>query len=319
MSSQVAHCVAVVVPSSFQYNVEAAADNHFMHAPLSGADEHCHHPPGASVPVSRKVIAEWAGLVRRLLSGGVRAHIYSPPLCDDAPDAVFPNNWQSTHTLGDGRRVMFVYPMKCVARRSERHSELCDELRARCTEFHDLSGRFEGRGLYCEGTGSMVFDRDHAVVYCCLSERTSPEVVQAVAEILGYRIVSFSSNDAGGSPIYHTNVMMSLGTHVAVVCLESIRNPQERNDLFQSLLASGRRIVEISLDQVSHFAGNILEVGRTLPDGSPTVWAMSTAAFNALSEEQRVALGAPIIHSDISTIEHLGGGGVRCCLAEIFV
>lgn len=112
--------------------------------------------------------------------------------------------------------------------------------------------------------------------------------------------------------------MMTIATEYAVVCLESIRDEEERRRVVESLEASGHEIVPITLEQVYHFAGNMLEV---LDDKGQSLLLMSAAAKASLTPDQLRSLQrySRILAPDLTTIETIGGGSARCMVAEIFI
>jgi hypothetical protein len=204
--------------------------------------------------------------------------------------------------------------MKCVSRRSERESVIKAFLESSAAndtvEVLDLSP-YERDGLYLEGTGSMVMDHKARVIYACLSERTNPRLLDIVGAKIGYDVVTFTSVDTSGRSVYHTNVMLSIGMDTAVICADSIANESERASVLQRL-SSSKRVIQISVTQMNHFCGNILQVSDVF---GKAVWCMSSKAHAAFTEEQRTILGR-CLHVDVDTIETVGGGGVRCMLAE---
>jgi hypothetical protein len=229
------------------------------------------------------------------------------------PDALFPNNWVSFHQSGK----VVLYPMMAENRRIERRIDIIDRLRKeyQVEEIVDLS-YFEKEGKFLEGTGSMVLDRRFKIAYACLSPRTHPEVLQAFSDAMGYEVVSFRAEGTSGKPIYHTNVMMSVGDIFAVVCLEAIPDLDERHLLRSVLEETSKFIIEISFEQMNKFAGNILMVRDK--DGFRQI-VMSSQAYYSLNDSQRECLEeyGEIIHTDLSLIEQYGGGSARCMLAEI--
>jgi hypothetical protein len=179
----------------------------------------------------------------------------------------------------------------------------------------------ELRGKFLEGTGSMLLDRTNKIVYAAISIRTNPELLRQFAEKFGYKVVSFTANqtvEGQRKAIYHTNVMMCLGERFCVICLDSIDDPEEKAAIIQSLKYSGKEIIEITEDQVSSFAGNMLQVCN---DKGAALMIMSSVAYHSLSDNQRTALGkyGPIVHSSLDTIEACGGGSARCMMAENFL
>lgn len=212
--------------------------------------------------------------------------------------------------------------MKSPSRRRERRPEFIERLLSfgRFSTIHDLSQHESARSepSFLEGTGALVLDRRHRIAYVALSPRADPALARLWARIMDYQLVMFDSVDAEGRAIYHTNVMMAIGTRAAIVCSESIPDARSRAAVLDSLRSTGHEVVDISLEQVSSFCGNSLEMESCLGEQK---FVMSSAAYDAFSEDQRAVLldaSAGIVHSPISTIERYGGGGVRCAIAELF-
>ncbi|SDX35586.1 citrulline utilization hydrolase CtlX [Hymenobacter psychrophilus] len=302
---QAASTVFAVRPARFGFNTETAESNHFQQAPtnLRAAD------------ADARAVAEFEALVETLRSRGVQVRVFDDTPTPAKPDAVFPNNWLSLHA--DGRAVL--YPMCAPNRRAERRPDIVAALgqEFRISEVLDLSGA-EAEGRFLEGTGSIIFDHAHRRAYAGRSARTEPGLLAEVCARLGYRPVLFRAIDAGGQEIYHTNVMLSIGPGFAVACLESIADAAERRAVEDSLRETGHEIVPISLAQVTCFAGNMLALQ---PAGGPVLLAMSQRAHNSLTAEQGQQLSrhAELLPLPIPTIETLGGGSVRCMLAEVFL
>lgn len=264
--------------------------------------------------IQRAARPEFDGLVTALSNAGVNVHVFDDTPEPVKPDAVFPNNWFSTHADG----VVVFYPMLAPNRRLERRPDIVAALHAR-NGFHvhdtiDLTHR-ELDAKYLEGTGSLVLDRSHRIAYACLSPRTDLDVLGEFGQRLDYEIAAFDAADANGAPIYHTNVLMSVGTKWAAVCTQAIE--QGRRAAIVALLEStGHDIIELTLEQMHSFAGNMLEL-RTRDGG--LVIALSKTALDSLAQEQRTKLEshATIVSAPIPTIERLGGGSVRCMIAEV--
>jgi hypothetical protein len=306
--------VLMVAPTAFVYNHEAAQDNTFMNATNTATGESL----GASV--TRRVLHEFSELYDVLTErAGVKVNLFQHSMDHGTPDAVFPNNWHSTHATGEcSTSTLVYYPMKCPNRQAERREDIMGVLNHMgYDKVLDMTGE-EQHGRYFEGTGVLVLDRVRGTAYVALSERAHPDLAQKWVEEMGYKnLVTFHSSDSAGKPVYHTNVMMAVGTGVAVVCLESVADDKERRRLKESLEKT-HEIVDITRDQMAALCGNVLELedGRGLP-----VMAMSTRAYNAFTEDQRKAMRrhvAALHHANIDTLEHIGGGGVRCTLAEMF-
>jgi len=313
--SQSTNEVLMIAPTAFTFNAAAAEDNAFMNVDCDDA------PHSMRTQVLREysklygALADDAGVTVRLFQHGER---------HNAPDSCFPNNWFSTHAASEaggnvGKSTLVYYPMKCENRRNERRKDIKAVLEQVIAydRIVDLSGE-ETDGKYFEGTGSLVLDRVRGIAYVALSERADRGLAERWVRELGYRdLVAFHSADADGHAVYHTNVMMAVGTSVAVVCLESVKDATERRRLVERL-SETHEIVDISFDQMNSLCGNVLEVRDR--DGRP-VMAMSTRAYEAFRPEQRAVLLEhvdAIFHAPIDTLEHVGGGGVRCTLAEIF-
>ncbi|HEX7048442.1 MAG TPA: arginine deiminase-related protein [Gammaproteobacteria bacterium] len=301
--TKLADTVALVRAKHFGANEETFASNAFQVAVSE---------PGAV----ERAMHEQASLAAALEDAGVNIAWLNPPEHSHSPDGVFPNNWFSTHE--DGRLVL--YPMEAPSRRSERLPDFADSLRMQgfhVAETIDFSDR-ERDVRFLEGTGSLVLDRVNQIVYACPSSRTDIALAHEWAERLGYReVVEFRAQDPSGRAVYHTNVVMSLGAGLAIICFEAIPVQKVRDRLRHRLEESGLAILEISWQQVKAFAGNQLFLqGRDGP-----VVALSATANASLREEQKTLLDrhAARCVADIATIERHGGGSVRCMLAEIFL
>ena len=231
------------------------------------------------------------------------------------PDAIFPNNWMSTHASGQ----FVIYPMQVPNRRGERRLDIVDTLASdygyRISDVIDLSSH-EAEEQYLEGTGSLVLDRTNHIAYACLSPRTDLEALGDFAQRLDYEVVAFEAVDQQGEAIYHTNVMMNVGNGFAVICDESIHRADQRSAVLESLQQTGHDIISISYEQMTSMAGNMLQIESV--DGDPLI-AMSQRAHSALTDEQVQAIEAHarIVSAPIDHIEDSAGGSVRCMLAEI--
>ncbi len=299
---QTASAVLMIRPFRFAWNAETAVSNAYQ-APSLVSD----------AQVQEQALREFAGLHRLLVQAGIVVHVFDDLPTPHTPDALFPNNWFSTHADG----TLVLYPMATKSRRAERRPHLLGALRdlgfARRIDLriHEDHGRF------LEGTGSLVLDRRERVAYAARSLRTHPDVVAEFARALGYRPIVFSTQTPQGQPVYHTNVVMAVGRTHAVVCLDAVFDPAERAQVTTALQESGREVVAISIAQMNDFAGNLLELRR--PDGA-AIWVMSSRAHAALLPEQRASLArsATLLHTPLATIEAVGGGSARCMLAELF-
>ena len=294
----------MITPSAFGFNAQAAEDNHFMAdgSRLSPAE------------VRARVVAEHAELVRVLREeAGLTVHLFDHDDSHGTPDAVFPNNWFST--TRDGRLAL--YPMKTPNRRAERRPDIVAFLRSKYpADILDLTDE-ETHGRALEGTGSLVLDHLARVAYVAISERADRRAAERWARATGYRVVPFVARDARGRPVYHTNVVMSVGTSAAIVCREAM-DPGEYDAVAGELSRAGRVVIDIDLRQMGEMAGNALEV----TDGKgENALCMSERAWESLGEAQRdeVRRHWANVHAvAIPTIEEIGGGSVRCCMAELF-
>lgn len=302
---QAARTVFLVRPARFGFNAETAASNHYQQAPAA--------PVAATA--AEQARQEFEAAVAALRRRGVRVLVFDDTAEPAKPDAVFPNNWLTLHA--DGRAVL--YPMCAPSRRAERRPDIVAALAREFAlrEVLDFSAH-EADNRFLEGTGSIVFDHARRVAYAALSPRTDAALLAEVAGQLGYRPVAFHATDAQGQAIYHTNVMMCLGPGFAVICLDSLTDAHERAAVQASLAEAGREVIAISQAQVARFAGNMLALQ---PATGRPVLAMSQSAYEALTPAQREQLEAycELLPLAIPTIEALGGGSVRCMLAEVWL
>jgi hypothetical protein len=302
---QSARAVLMVRPASFGFNSETAASNAFQQNPAEAAE----------TEIQRLALEEFDGVVKALQRAGVEVLVAPDTALPPKPDAIFPNNWVSFHFDG----TVTLYPMLALNRRWERREEVLERVVReggyRVLRTFDLTHR-EAEGKFLEGTGSLVLDRPHRVAYASLSPRTDLDVLGEFAQLLDYELVTFEGRDSTTEPVYHTNVVMAVGTRFAVVCGEAIVEPTHREAVFNKLRAAGHDIVDISLRQMLDFAGNVLELA---PAAGGHVVALSTTAWRSLDTVQRRMLEshAEVMPVSIPTIERVGGGGVRCMLAEI--
>ena len=306
---QCADAVLMVRPRAFGYNPETALTNTFQQ-PDATADT------GAGSAARD----EFERLLRALASEGVSVCAVEDSAAPAKPDAVFPNNWVSFHEDG----TLVLYPLQSASRRHERRQEVIDaaarELGFKVSRRIDLT-RYESQGKFLEGTGSLVLDNVERVAYACLSPRTHPEVIQAWARELGYEAVTFTAADRGGVPLYHTNVLMCIGARAVIVGSAAIA-PADRERVLTRLGASGREIIEIGHEAIAQFAGNMLELGTWDEAlGDSRVLVMSDSARRALRPDVFAQLSGctdTVLAVPVPTIERLGGGSVRCMLAEVF-
>jgi len=290
----------MIRPVNFSFNAETAASNAFQVA-------------GAADDAQRKALAEFNNFAQLLRDNGVDVTVIDDTPEPYTPDSIFPNNWVSFHNAA----TVCLYPMYAVNRRLERKPAI---LKAIGRQFQidatlDFSD-YETQSLFLEGTGSMVLDRDNKIAYACLSPRTHRKVLVDFCEKMGYTPEVFTAVDGAGRPIYHTNVMMCVADKYVVVCLDSVADQKERINLAATIYTSRKAIIPITLDQMNHFAGNMLQVHN---DKGEKLLVMSQQAYESLTPGQVKELEDfnRILHAPLTTIETNGGGSARCMLAEI--
>ena len=301
-----ANCVVMVPPKEFRFNEETAQDNEFQHQVSLTQEE-----------VSRNAMAEFVAMVAILRKEGVQVVEFDYPQSDTAtPDAVFPNNWFSTTSEG----TLYTFPMACENRQHEvRPDALVAALAQAGREVNqqDSLTEYLDEEAYLESTGVMVFDHFNKTVYAALSQRCDRLVLEDYAKRIGYdRVISFQTLLPSGAPIYHTNVMMAVGEQFCVICDEVI--PEFERRFVLKSLAKDKQVISISLKQMNQFCGNILQLETLRGD---KVIAMSQSAYDAFTPAQRnqLATHGKLLPFDVSTIESIGGGSVRCMLGEVFL
>jgi len=290
----------MIRPVNFSFNAETAVNNAFQSA---ATDER----------TQERALAEFEGFVKVLRDNGVDVTVIDDSADPYTPDSIFPNNWVSFHEDG----TVCLYPMYALNRRLERKPAVLRELGQTftLTRTIDLSS-YEMEGRFLEGTGSMVLDRDNRIAYACLSPRTDQKVLDDFCARMNFEAVAFTAVDEKGQPVYHTNVMMCVADRYVVICLDSLPVTAERQQVLEKIAASGKECIPITLDQMNHFAGNMLQVEN---DRQEKLLVMSSQAYQSLYPDQVKKLGAfnRIVHAPLTTIETNGGGSARCMLAEL--
>jgi hypothetical protein len=298
---QSASTILMIRPVSFGFNEQTADSNAFQ---LRSDEEQ---------DIQINALKEFDNLVEILRANEVEVIVVEDTPSPHTPDSIFPNNWISTH--GDG--TVFLYPMQAENRRFERRKEILDTLSEsfEVRRVNDLSF-LEKEVKFLEGTGSMVLDRDNKIAYACLSTRTSIDGLNNFCRLADYQFISFNAVDDNDHPIYHTNVMMCLGDKFAVICLDTIKDNAEKKKVIDSLLSTSKEIVQISMDQLKNFAGNMIQL-KNKKDQELLV--MSQRAYHSLSRPQIEQLEkyCKILYAPLTTIEFNGGGSARCMIAEI--
>ncbi len=303
-SLQAPTTVLMIRPHHFSVNPQTAADNVFQTRPDDVVGER------TPADIASAATAESTALVDALVAKGVRVHLFEDE-SNERPDSVFPNNWFSTHR---GGRIV-VYPMCTPNRRLERRADIVELLKEqyRVQDVIDYSG-LEHDGLFLEGTGAMVLDHIGRIAYVARSHRADPVILERFCTHNGYEPMVFDACDDNGAAIYHTNVLMCVGTDVALICLDALADVQRRAEVVSRLTETGRTVVDLTHDQLRDFAGNAFE----LTGSNGRLLAMSARAHRSLTVQQirTIEASCEIVSVDISTIE-LAGGSVRCMLAGI--
>ncbi|WP_095159154.1 citrulline utilization hydrolase CtlX [Pseudomonas sp. Irchel 3E13] len=298
---QTTNTVLMIRPARFAFNPDTAVNNRFQ-KPLLEPEQ-----------AQQKALEEFDGYVDTLRQHGVDVLVVQDTPAPHTPDSIFPNNWWSSHA--DGSLVL--YPMEGQNRRLERDKGVLQVLSERFAIHKTLDlSPLEAQNIFLEGTGSMVLDRENRISYACHSGRTHGEALRQFAENMDYRLCVFHAVDRHQSPIYHSNVMMSVGRNLSVVCLDALPDAAERRALEHSLRDTGKDILALDFDQLEGFAGNMLEVHDK--QGQPLL-VMSRSAWHSLSAEQRRQAerhSHPVV-VNIDHIERIGGGSARCMLAEV--
>lgn len=287
----------LIRPANFGFNFETAVSNKFQQAEqIENAQE--------------KALAEFDAMVATLRAASIEVTVFDDSQMPIKPDAIFPNNWISVQP----NKTLVIYPMEAQNRRLERRQDVIDFLvQHGFDNLHDFSSS-EEKGQIVEGTGSILFDHESHTAYGCISSRTDAVLFDQIAHALGYTPVTFVAEDLNGHLIYHTNVMLAIGTRTIICCAESITDAIERKMVTEHLKQSGKTYVEISLTQMNQFAGNCLEVNDT--QGNPKL-ILSQTALEALEITQLKELSqvVDLVPVQIPTIEKIGGGSARCmCL-----
>lgn len=296
----------MVRPANFAFNEETAANNAFQ-----SRDNNM-----SAVEMRQHALREFDEFVTKLRDAGVHVIVAEDSPDPAKPDAVFPNNWVSFHQEG----FVVTYPMFAPTRRRERREEVIEEILQQGfssgNHIH-LEGN-EADNRFLEGTGSIIFDHQNRLAYACLSPRTDAALLDELCQKIGYQKIVFHAVDANGQDIYHTNVMMALGETFVVICLDAVRDPQERRMLEEKFRETGKEIMDISLEQMNAFAGNMLQVRN---DSGETILVMSEQAYRSLTPAQIRDLErhTKLLYSPITTIETYGGGSARCMMAEVFL
>ena len=293
------NAVVMVRPHYFQPNPQTLADNSFQQK----MEDNCQH-------VSDRALKEVSDAVNELRQHGVMVHLFEDKT-KETPDSVFPNNWFTTHANGQ----LGIFPMYCENRRKERSSEIIDYLKE---QYHveqvvDYSN-YEQQQIFLEGTGSMVLDNVNRIAYAVKSKRMNQQLFSRFCADFNYEGIAFDACDENGVAVYHTNVMMCVGTEFALIGLSLITDYIERDYVCSKLENSHKEVIELSSEQIAQFAGNALELST---DNGPLL-VVSSTAYQSLTQDQirRISRYVKILPLNVTTIEK-AGGSIRCMLAGI--
>ncbi len=299
--------VLMIQPVSFQLNKETAINNFYQ------TDD-------KSIPleqIQENALKEFLSLKSTLENNGIKVISIKDSLKPKTPDALFPNNWISFHK----NRKAILYPMFAKNRRRERRSDIFEILNKKELNYSTIIDytSFENEQIFLEGTGAMVLDRKNKIAYCSLSSRATKSLFLKFCIENNYKPIAFTSYQTVNNirvPIYHTNVMMSIGNHYAMICLDAIDDASEKELVKQSLLNSDKEIIYLTENQIANFAGNTLQLKGEKSD----IIVISEQAKNSLTGKQisQIEKYGKIVSVAIPTIEKFGGGSVRCMLAELF-
>ena len=304
---QSTNSILMIRPNNFGYNEETALDNHYQNQGSLEMDS------------NENAQKEFDNMVFNLRQNGISVYVFQDDDINYTPDSIFPNNWISFHENGD----VGLYPMYAENRRLERRPEVIKFLEDEGFNIDNIVdySSAESENKFLEGTGSMILDRENRIAYCSISKRSNEDLFIEFCEDFEFTPVLFNSYQSVGDkrlPIYYTNVMMCVATNYVVICLDSIDDKKQRKNVSNFINESGKKLIEISENQVGSFAGNMLEL---LNDKGDSILVMSKSAENSLSEIQKNSIKkySKIISSNINTIEVCGGGSARCMMAEIFL
>lgn len=307
--SQTTNTLLMIRPVQFRLNEQTAIDN-FYQKSIENTDPSI---------VNAKAVKEFDGLVKKLEAVGVQVIVVNDTKEFDTPDSIFPNNWISFHANGN----VGLYPMFAENRRLERKESILEAVEAQGFTIKNVIDytAAESEGFFLEGTGSIILDRINDKAYCALSGRADEALFIEFCEDFEYTPVLFSAYQTvkdKREKIYHTNVMMCIGDTFAVVCAASIDDKKERKNVLKHLSEDGKKVIEISENQVNAFAGNMLQL-KGANDQSYLV--MSQSAYDSLrpAQVQLIEAHTKILSSSLVTIESCGGGSARCMMAEVFL
>lgn len=299
-----ASAILMIRPAAFGANRETAANNFFQSAESSNSTE-----------IQLRALQEFDAMVQLLKDNHIIVEVIEDSPEPIKPSAIFPNNWLSTSPDG----MVFIYPMFAANRRPEKRDDIVKFLTEHylVKDVQDWS-EFEVEGKFLEGTGSMIFDHDNKVIYACHSPRTDISVLEKFANANRYRAIVFVATDNNGYPVYHTNIVMTLGESFAILCEEALEEEWELIAVKQLLDSSSHEVIRITRKQMHAFAGNMLSVKNQKGE---KILVLGQTAFTSLNDEQKITLSSycKLLPVSVPAIEAAEGGSVRCMMAEIFL
>lgn len=302
---QITDTILMVRPARFGYNPQTAESNAFQ-TPQTDLEQS---------QISILALQEFDQFVEKLRQANIRVIVIQDTPQPLKYDAVFPNNWFSTHIDG----TLITYPVFAPVRRLERREEILHQLE---TEFifkkRIRLEAYENENLFLESTGSVILDRPNRIAYACRSVRTDDQVLTDFCARMGYEKVIFTATDQDGLEIYHTNVMMALGEDFVVICMDAVKDGAEWANLHACFAETNKDIIELTYEQMYAFAGNMLQVCNANND---SFLVMSEQAYRSLTTAQieRIEQHTNILYSPLYTIEQFGGGSARCMMAEVYL
>ncbi|MDW8296581.1 MAG: arginine deiminase-related protein [Raineya sp.] len=294
----------LVRPAAFGYNPETAATNVFQKTPADFSPE-----------IHQKALQEFENMVKLLQENDVNLLIAEDTPTPYKPDAMFPNNWITTHQDG----TIVLYPLQAPNRRAERREEIINMLKNKYKVRNVINlTHYESRNKFLEGTGSLVFDHHNKIAYASLSPRTHAEVVDRFCNLMNYKSLNFQALDEFGQPIYHTNVVMSMGDKFVIICFEAIKDEIDQEDLLNSFRKTQKEIIKISYEQMKNFLANCIEISNNKGEH---LLLLSQRAYDSLEETQKKRLESYVrlLPCPLDTIETYAGGSARCMIVEIFL
>jgi len=291
----------MIKPIKFGYNEQTANSNSFQVLEKENDTNN----------IQERALREFNDLASKLKEKEIDVTIIEDTSKPHTPDSIFPNNWISFHE----NNTMVLYPMLAENRRRERRTDIITHFLKEYQTVIDLSQQ-EENSFFLEGTGSIVFDYENKIAYAAISPRTNKNLVYELCKQVNYTPIVFTALDSTNAAIYHTNVLMCVGTTFAVLCAESIPNQIEQHQILQSLENTKHEIITISIEQMNSFAGNMYQLFNK---NMQSIILMSEQAYLSLTKEQvnQLKKHGELVYSPLYTIEKYGGGSARCMIADI--